>query len=101
MRSFWNAFHFHPGVGDRLQTAILGVRAASLKRHHESLSGSVHDGIGDLETTTIYTVQDFQRDTDPHLRFRRMPISGCRVDAREERVQIDLRIGDLQRETIG
>src|SRR5258708_9009447 len=100
VRSFWNALHFRPGVCDRLQTAILGVGAASLKCHHESLSGGVHDGVGDLETTTIYTVQDLQRGTDPHFRFRRSPISGCRVDAREERIQIDLWIVDLQRKTI-
>src|ERR1700751_2058769 len=71
-----------------------------LKRHHKTLSGGVHHGVGDLETTAIQAVQDLQSDTDPRFRIRRSPALSGRFNTREQRIEIDFRITDLQRKTI-
>ena len=55
---------FGIGVGDCFQPAILSMRAAGLKGHHESLTGGVGDGIGHFETVPVQPMENFKADTD-------------------------------------
>ena len=55
-----HAVHLVIGIGNRFQRALLRMRAASLKRHHESLARRMHHGIGDQEALLVDALDDFE-----------------------------------------
>ncbi len=99
VRFLRDAAHFIPRVGDRLEAAILRVRAAGLERHHERLPGGVHHRVRDQERRLVDAIQDLERDADPCLRPGLAPRCLRLCDRREQRVDVRLRIGDAQIET--
>ncbi len=89
-----------PG-GDRLDGAVLGVRATGLERHDERLSGRVHDGVGDLEAALVDPVDDLDAHRGPDLRARVAPGRHRRPGGREAGVEVERRVGDPERRPVG
>ena len=80
--------HFGIGIGDGLETAVLGVRAAGLKGHHEGLAGGLGNGVGHFETGGVEALQNLQADTDPVFDGSSSPAFsgfGCRIDQQVDR----------------
>src|SRR5438552_12074982 len=95
-----NAPHFIVGVGDRFQRAILSMRTTGLERHYERLPTGVHHRIRHLEAALVDARENFQRYPDPRFRARLAPGHFSFGDCREQRVEIDARIGDAELETV-
>ena len=49
-----------PGICDRLEAAILGMRGAGLEGHHPALTRGHHDRMGQLETLLVEAIEHFQ-----------------------------------------
>ena len=60
MRLARHEAHLAPGVGHRLQAAVLRVRPAGLEGHAKALAGGVHHRPGDLEARLVQPVEDLQ-----------------------------------------
>ncbi len=95
-----NAPHLVPGVCDRLQSAVLRVRTAGLERHHERLSGRMHDRVRDLEAALVDAREDLEADADPRFWAGLAPRVFRGGDRRKQRFEIDARIGDAERDPI-
>lgn len=92
------------GVRDRLQTAVLGVRAARLERHQIRLPGGVHHRVRELVRAVADPLEDLQADHRAHLRARVPPgpLTGphrgqqhVHVRVRVRHAQLDAVRGDL------
>ena len=67
LRLAGRAVHLRDRVGDRLETAILGVWAARLERHAPRLAGRVLHRVGDEETLLVEPRKRFERDAGARL----------------------------------
>ncbi len=88
-----------PCVGDRLQRAVLRVRAARLEGHHERLSGGVHDRVGDQEAGAIEARDDFQAHARPRFRAGLPPLVLGAARRRQQRIEVRFGIGDAERQS--
>ena len=62
---------------------------ASLKRHHESLAGRMHDCEGHLERTAVQSVQDFKADAGSGFQIGTLPGNRCVCCRLEQGIKID------------
>jgi hypothetical protein len=100
VRFLGHAPHLVPGVRDRFQRAILGVRAGGLEGHDERLPGRVHDRVRNLEALLVDAGDDLERDADPRFGTRLAPALLRLRDRREELIEIDLRISHAEQHAI-
>src|SRR6185437_8112872 len=100
-----HAAHLVPRIRDRLETAILRVRAAGLERHDERLSRRVHHGVRDLETRLVDALENYDAYAHPCIGTRLAPGRLRRLDRGHQAVDVDLRIRDAEanavRRTLG
>src|ERR1700751_3315589 len=92
---------FSPRISDCFKTSVLGMWAAGLKSHHETLSSGMHYGVSHFEASPIQPVHNFQANPRPGFRVCRAPLLLCGENRLQERVEVNFRISDFQRETVG
>ncbi|MDT4840998.1 hypothetical protein FQZ97_748380 [compost metagenome] len=93
--------HRPPGVGHGFQAAVLGMRAAGLEGHHESLAGGVHHRVGQGRAQRVETLEDFQANADPRLRTGIAPGRQRLLLAGEQLLGVVLVVADPEVEAIG
>ena len=91
-----HAGHLVPGVGDRFQPAVLGVRAAGLKGHDEGLAGAVHDRMGHQEALLVDALENFQADADAGIDGGARPGGARFLRGGDQLRRIAFRIGDAE-----
>src|SRR5262249_25939126 len=93
--------HLVVGVGDSLQAAVLGVRPARLKRHHERLPCRVHNRLGDLEAPLVNPGKDFQANAHAGLDPGVAPGGDRGLGGLQQRVDVRLGVTDAQGHAVG
>jgi len=87
-----------PRVHDSLERAVLGVRSTCLERHHERLTGGVHDAVADFEARAVHARQNFEAHADPCLRAGGAPARLCGGRGGKQGVRIGLGVANAKRE---
>ena len=82
---------------DRLDGAVLGVRAAGLERHHERLPAGVHHGVRDLEGALVDRVHDLEAHRRTGERAGVPPGGHRRAGGGQRRVDVQPRVAHPQR----
>src|SRR5206468_1755136 len=95
-----NAPHLVPRIRHRLEPTVLRMRSTRLERHHEGLARRVHHGVRHQCALPVDAMQDLETYADPRLGSRLAPGAFRLRDCREQRIEIDLRVRDAQRETV-
>lgn len=96
-----NSAQLIPRIGHCFERAILCMRTACLKGHHESLPGRVHDAVADLETRLVQPGQYVEAYTCPRIGTGRAPLALSRPGCRQQRVDVRFRITNAEREPKG
>jgi hypothetical protein len=87
-----------PCVNDSFERAVLGVWAACLERHHEGLSGGVHDAVADLEGRAVDARQNLEAHADPCLRTGGAPTGLCSSSGGKQSIRVSFWVADAERE---
>ena len=85
---------------DRLDGAVLGVRAAGLERHHERLPAGVHHGVRDLEGALVDRVHDLEAHRRTGERAGVPPGGHRRAGGGQRRVDVQPRVAHPQRRAV-
>ena len=95
-----HAGHGFIAVGNRFKTAILRVRTTGLKRHHETLTGCMHHGMGNFKAALVQTIQNFQTDTGTAFNTRITPGLTRFFHRRQQLVHIHGRVLNVHLDTV-
>ena len=100
-RRFRHLGHRPPGIGQRFQPAILGMRAACLERHHEGLAGGVHHRVGQGRAQRIESLENLQAGAHARPRAGVTPAWQGLLLALQQFIRVVLIVGHAQFEAIG
>ncbi|MNH09713.1 hypothetical protein D3C79_691740 [compost metagenome] len=93
--------HRPPGVGHSFQTTVLGMRAAGLEGHHESLARGVHHRMSQGRAQRVEAFEDFQTGADPRLRAGIAPGRQRLLLTCQQLFRVVLIVADTKIEAVG